>query len=421
MIVLPAVLILLAVAAAAVVAFGTHPDWMVFRHGLGIIMAAHRLQWPLTFLAMLLCVALLALVVSGKRRAVWVLGLAPVIGLLAYHFRSGPMRGFAVADNPPLVSAGKGAGFLGEDDYVVGLQWGESAYAFPYALLYANPVVLHVERGRRLLLMWSPFANHATAYQVDRNLRGPELAIVSMPANALLLYNGRLGQFINGLTGQTPAGKRPTGFYQPVPTVKTTWKHWRGAHPQTRVLALPPRYTGLPRRPVLPYFPTPGADPAEAGARVTVVNAGPNGIAVPAEKVTTLPLNLTPDAGAPVVLFRDPQAGFARAFDRRFDPEVAPEFRPASNPPGAGGAALLDGVTGSGWTLSGRAVSGDARLRGMRLSPVPVDEDLPLEVVRYWYPQVTLLDVGPEDYARAMDPAPPVRPAAPERQRTRRR
>src|SRR6185503_15724065 len=80
-----------------------------------------------------------------------------------------------------------------------------------------------------------------------------------MPANALLVYNRKLGQFINGLTGQTPSNTKPTEFLSAIPTQKVSWKTWLTAHPYTRVM-LHNAETDIDRKPTLPlrpWFPMP--------------------------------------------------------------------------------------------------------------------------------------------------------------------
>src|SRR5258706_4164256 len=104
-------LVALALASAGVVAFGTHPALAQYPSGLSWITLSRRLQWPLTSLCLVLCVALIALVVGGKRRAVWLVFLAPVLFLFYQRFAGDEFRRMAVLDNPPFVAADK-AGFL---------------------------------------------------------------------------------------------------------------------------------------------------------------------------------------------------------------------------------------------------------------------------------------------------------------------
>jgi hypothetical protein len=395
----PILLILFASLSAAAVAYGTHPDWILRPHGLQIITASHHLQWPLTLLSILLCLLLIALVASGKRRIFWLLGLAPVAALLFHHFHSDPMLSFSILENPPFISSANSPNLLPDDDYLVGLHIGDTSYAYPYSLLYTNPVILHTDRQRRILLMWSPFANRATAFLVDHDIRATELDIVSMPANALLLYNSRLGQFINALTGTTPAGTSPQGFLTPIPVTKTTWKTWHTLHPDTQLLAIPPQYaTGLPHRPVLPYFQTPPASGLPADTRITLIGSPPSPLAIPSEEITLHPANLTPDAGTPLLLYRDPASNLVRAFDRRFQPDLSPAFRLISDPKRPG-VSLTDDATHTGWSLAGVAVDGDQKFKGLKLAPVPTDDDLPYPVLKYWLPSLTLTHLHPEDLA----------------------
>ena len=39
-----------------------------------------------------------------------------------------------------------------------------------------------------------------------------------------------------------------------------------------------------------------------------------------------------------------------------------------------------------------------------KLTAVPVDEDLPYGVLRFWYPTLAVEHLNPEDYAVAIDP-----------------
>jgi len=206
--VLPIFLILLAAGAAAIMAFGTNPDLAQYSHGLSVILLTRRLQWPLVAFSLLCCLVLIFLVISNKRRAWWLIALGPITALFAYRFSISPDNFFSVAENPAMLSADTTT-FVRDDDWVVGVEFEEQAYAFPYQSLYSTPVVIQSDREKRMMLLWSPFANVARAFAMDRQTKARELDIVSMPANALLVYNARIGQFINGLTGLTPKGDRP--------------------------------------------------------------------------------------------------------------------------------------------------------------------------------------------------------------------
>ena len=115
--------------------YGTHPDWAQFQYGLTLITLTRRLQWPLVAVSLVLCIALIALVISAKRRAWWLIGLAPVLALFMHRFTAGPAAPFAVLDEPAFASAAE-ATFVRDEDYVVGLEFQDDHYAYPYATLF---------------------------------------------------------------------------------------------------------------------------------------------------------------------------------------------------------------------------------------------------------------------------------------------
>jgi hypothetical protein len=422
--VLPLIFILLAIVTAGAFAYGTHPSWAQYTDGLQIILWSRRAEWLLFALAVVFCVALLGLVISGKRRAVWLLGLAPVLGLFFYKFSSDPVNAFSVLDNPPLVSAAEAGKVVGDGDWVVGVRLGDETFAYPYASLYVAPVVVQQDHDKRFVLFWSAFANRARAFTVDRDLKARDMELVSFPANAPLVYNKRWGQFVNALTGQTPDGKKPSGLRGEIATTKTTWKDWRSANPSTKVMSVPAPFAGLPTQAVLPYYPMPKQDlPVPATSRITLID-GEKPVALLSDAVPERPLNV--DGGStPVMVYKDPATGAVRAFDRRLEEDLRPKFEAYADPKRPG-VAMVDTDTLSGWTLQGQAVDGDPKIKGKKLKPVDVEEGLYYGVMKYWYPDLTLLerrrgDAEPEAY---VPPAPEVvkkkQPSSVRRRRTTR-
>lgn len=383
---LPLSLIIPAILAAAVVAYGMHPAWAQFSHGLGVIMLTRRLQWPLLALCVALCLAFIGLIASGRCRAWWTIGLLPVLALFIHRFVNDPSGHLAILDNPPMVAA-SGAPFLGNDDYVVGLEFGDQAFAFPYSGLYAAPVVFLDDHDRRMVLIWSAFANRAMAFRVTRDVRARDLEIVGQPANSLLIYNRKLGQFIVGVTGHDPAGAASAGFGDIVRTRKLRWLDWQAAHPRTLVMQCDPR-TG-PRSPIEPRYPLP-REIAQAGGpptTITFLNTDPPA-ALAGVPESPAPLNLDV-AQTPVVVFGSPH----RAFERRIG-ERTLQFRvnvdrrwPL--------ARFSDSGTGTGWNEQGIAVYGPTELKGKKLRPIELDDQLPWGATKYWYPGLMVVEAGP--------------------------
>lgn len=386
-------ILFLATLSGAVVAYGTHPAWAQYRHGLDLIFFSRHYQWPLAAVSIAMCLSVVAMVVAGRRRAWWLIGLGPVLALFVHRFSTDPLQGFTIADNPPFISAQEAA-FLGENDHVVGVVFNGSAYAYPYASLYDTPVVFQASHDQRMVLIWSAFANRAVAYRISRDLSARDLEIVSMPANALLLYNSKLGQFINGLTGQTTTAQKPFGFASPLRVWKGAWPQWLAEHPQTQVMTplQSPGKRTVPNAPLRPGFPLPHFEsdlPAETLIELIDV---PHPIAVLPQMAIAEPTPLTL-GDVPALIFRDPATGRLRVFDRRVE-DLTPKFR-LNRDPRRKQVFLIDSDTASGWSLDGRAVDGPMAKEGKRLTSLPVDSNLYWGVMKTWIPDLTLLQAQP--------------------------
>lgn len=391
--ILPLLLLAAAVLAAALATYGTNPAWVDVSHGhsgLQLILWSRRMEWPLVAVALVMSVGLIALVISGRRRAWWLVGLTPVLVLFLHRFQADRARSGDVAEDPKFVEAAR-ATALADDDWVVGLTFGDVAYAYPYAALFRSPVVLQADHDRRMVLLWSAYANRVVAFQARGEWRGRDLEVVSTPADAPVLYNGRTGQFVNAVTGLTSDGQKPVGLGNAIPVTKTTWRQWRQSHPGGRVWA-----AGLsgPGRPILPKMAAAtapqGVQPAVGGerrTRVTVIGTTRPAV-VDVETIGTAPINLRAD-GEPVLVFRPAPGLPARAFGRRFGDDIRSRFeakRDARNPD----VVFRDVDTATLWNANGLAVGGNPQFRGKRLASVAVDEGVDWGVLKYWQPGLEL-------------------------------
>jgi hypothetical protein len=345
-------------------------------------MTARRLQWPVAALSVVCCVTLVALVIAGKRRVVWLLVLAPVVVLFHRRFAGEEFRRMVVLDQPRFVAAAE-ATFLKDDSPVVGLEFEGVPYAYGFGSLYGSPVVAHADADKRVMLMWNPYAGRAIAFAIDHTVKLRELDIVSMPANAMLLYNGRIGQFINAFTGLTPQGERPSGFVSPVPTHKMTWRQWRTAHPDARVMAAPVWPEGERPEPRYPWRPI--KNDAPMTARVPLIPTT-RPVAVIGDAGEAGPFNITA-GGTNLLLVRD-KTGALRAFDRAVKGDLFPKFQKRTIARKSD-VAMIDSDTQSLWSLDGRCIDGFAK--GEQLRPIAIEDGVPLGVVASYYPDVEIV------------------------------
>jgi hypothetical protein len=410
----PLGLIILAVASGFAVAYGTDARWMQYSHGLSIIVDARRFQWPLVCLSLIACIGLLALVVSARRRAWWLIGLAPVLALFAHRFAFGPAAAaMAVVENPDFVTVADVRG-IADDDYVVGLTFGDKTYAYPYAQLYWSPVIVQSDHEKRMMLIWSAYANRALAFNIHHDLKPRELEVVSTPANALLLYDGRLGQFINGITGQTTKGQKPTSFGSALITQKMPWRQWRALHPQTSVMVASAserqRWAG-PTKPLLPTCPMPPMTldhPKEL--RIAMVGTT-QPAAIESDAVGAAPINLRAD-DLPVFIFREIPEQPIRGFARQIKADLFPRFVLNRNPRKHPNAMFVDVDTTSGWDSKGAWTDGLKDLKGKKLQSMAVDDDLSYGVMKFWYPELQLQmpQTQPSDVSLDDEPQPQTQP-----------
>lgn len=425
---MPLLLIILALALAALASYGTDPAWGASPRGLQLIYLTARLQVPLFALCLLTCGALIFFLIARRRRVWWLIGLLPVLALFGHRFATSPMRDFHVAANPPEVESSPD---VRDADWVVGLTVNGNSYAYPFACLYQTPVVVQTLVENRLVVLWNAYANLPRAYLADRDLAPTEMEVISMPANALLVYNHRYGEFINGVTGKTRTGKNPTSFRRAIDVRMTSWAGWRADHPGTKlVLSADPRLG--PAGPLQAKYKLPGDPPREP----TLLIATTRPSAVPPTDISDRPVNLALD-GQPTLIFRDPSTQQPRAFSRiiptgqelRFAPlpgATPPAFMAETDSrlPFTVGGMLIEPKPDPKAKPDPNAKPGDAlkpEWKGLRLTPLPVIEGPDLAVLKFWIPDLVTYHVQASDFAEIAPPPVPEPPPKPRPTRQRKK
>jgi hypothetical protein len=354
-----------------------------------MIVFARRLEWPMVTLSLVLCFALLFITISGKRRVWWLIGLAPVLALFVRGFSGTYHPTINLLETPKFVNAESAT--VPGDEFVVGFVFEGKAYALPYRALAVSPFLLVTDFDKRALVVWSVTANRATVLPLARDARPREIEIVSRPADSLLLFDRRLGQFIVGVTGRTVKNTVPMGMGMPLATVKVPYAVWMARHPDSRVFvssvndANAPSTASLPTAVLPPALKTP--DPK---TRITLVaTTQPTAIiaTIPANK----PMNIV-SGETRVLLYREPQSGWLHAYDRRVQEDLFPSFKLAARPNKKHPEGLfVDADTQSLWSVDGKAVDGP--LKGEKLREVPVEEGLYWGVMKFWMPELKTIEL----------------------------
>jgi hypothetical protein len=346
-------------------------------------MLTRRLEWPLIFLCLGLCMVLLGLVIANKRRVWWLLALAPVLALFVFRFGPASRQRLYILDAPTFVSAQ--SDFVpAQDWWVVGVVFEDQAYAFPYWALWNTPVVFVTDYDKRMVLMWSARANRALAFRVAREFKARDLEFVSTPMDSPLIFDRRLGQFIVALTGRTASGGDPVGLGESLPCARTTWSAWRRKYPGTKVLR-GYETSGAPVAPVLPSARGTSVDGALTETSIMLVRTKPD-VAIATDSLANLPANVV--AGQKrLLIVRDASNRRLRVFDRNVQQDLYPTFTTRVDRRHQQ-VTMIDSDTNSLWSDDGTAIDGP--LKGTQLTQYPVEEGLYWGVMKYWYPELTL-------------------------------
>lgn len=404
--VLTLMLVLLAIAGAGAVTYGTDPRMIRADGGLEWIMFARRWQWPIAAGSLLACVGLVGMVMAGWRRVWWLGALLPVLGLFYLRFSGEPWRRVGVVEGPAFVAAQR-ADFLRDESEVVGLVFEGTAYVYPCGALARSPVIVHADGDKRVAVMYSAIAGRATAATADHSVKAREMDVVSMPAGATLILNSRIGQFINAFTGLTTDGKRPAGFGHPIETTRTTWKHWRTRHPKTQVLSMSFPQAEM-EQPALKWPEPAGGWTTSPTQRVALL-ATTRPIALPSAEVRKGDVVNVSTAGANVLLIRD-AAGTLRAFDRTVKGDLFPRFvkKSVAKRPEIG---LFDAETRSFWTTEGKCVEGFAKEE--QLKAIRIEEGVLWGTEKVFYPQAEMISAEAIVAGRAGEDREPEKKPAP--------
>ena len=212
--------------------------------------------------------------------------------------------------------------------------------------------------------------------------------------NSLVMVDRETGTWWSHVTGEGLRGDLAGRRLEMLPSVQTSWREWREAHPDTLLLA---KSAAVQSSRYERYF----ADPERTGlfrsrwlmermpgkALVWGVARGVHAVAVTDDVLQGDGLVMTPLGDEPVVVARGP-AGGVRAFVARASGRDLELTR--------GGAQGLarDDATGSRWNLgTGRAVSGE--LEGATLEELPVTRVFWFAWSSF-YPNTSVLDDGGE-------------------------
>ncbi len=275
----------------------------------------------------------------------------------------------------PKYEPASAAGWLDDEDMIIGYATGEQAWAYPIRILNFHEIVNENLGGEPVLISYCPLCFSGIVY--NRRLGDQVLTFGNTSAlydSDMVMLDYETGSYWWQVPGQAIVGPLTGEQLEILPSTVTTWRGWRELHPGTQVLS---RDTGYERNydqdPFATYaeildggrfaFPVGEAarDPRLSPAAVVLaLKVEGTAVAYPLEASAPSVIHDEVD-GSPVAIFLDPGSRTGAAFH----PVAAGELLRFDWTE----AGPIDENTGSLWDLAGRAIDGP--LSGEQLEQLP--------------------------------------------------
>ncbi|UQA91290.1 DUF3179 domain-containing protein [Streptomyces halobius] len=145
--------------------------------------------------------------------------------------------GIPSIDRPKFVPA-QDADFLKDEEPVFGLEYRGEVWAYPQQVLVWHEIVNDTVAGEPLTVTYCPLTGTVIGFSSPPGM--PELTFGTpgkLVNSNLLMYDRQTGSEWPQLLGTAISGPLKGQRLDTLPLVWSTWKEWRAAHPDTRVLS----------------------------------------------------------------------------------------------------------------------------------------------------------------------------------------
>ncbi len=154
------------------------------------------------------------------------------------EIRSGgpPRDGIPSIDRPDFTSAGE-AGFLRDDDYVLGVVRNGVAKAYPIRIMNYHEIVNDEFHGKPVVVTYCPLCGSGMAFDARVGGKTRTFGVSGLLYNSdVLLYDRQTESLWSQIMMQAVSGKASGTELEMLPTAHLTWKEWKERHPETLVL-----------------------------------------------------------------------------------------------------------------------------------------------------------------------------------------
>ncbi|HEC19770.1 MAG TPA: DUF3179 domain-containing protein [Gammaproteobacteria bacterium] len=157
-----------------------------------------------------------------------------------------PRDGIPALDAPHFVSAAD-AGFLADDDRVLGIDLHGEQKAYPVRILNYHEIVNDrfgsSHNNTPVLVSYCPLCGTGMAFLARRNGKAFTFGVSGLLYNSdVLLYDRQTESLWSQIRRQAISGPLKGERLQQLPMEHTTWADWRARYPETQVLSLDTGY-----------------------------------------------------------------------------------------------------------------------------------------------------------------------------------
>lgn len=156
----------------------------------------------------------------------------------ALHDGGPPKDGIPALDHPRFAIAKEAAAFLKDKERVIGVYRNGEAKAYPLKVMVWHELVNDEIGGRPSTVSYCPLNGAGVVY--DPVVSGQQLTFGvtgKLYNSTVVLYDRQTQSLWSQVTRQAIAGPSTGTKLEMIPSLTTTWRHWKTLHPETRVLS----------------------------------------------------------------------------------------------------------------------------------------------------------------------------------------
>lgn len=161
----------------------------------------------------------------------------PLIPKEEIHHGGPPRDGIPSIDNPTFIGVEE-AGFLSEDDRVLGISRGGVAKAYPVKILDWHEIVNDEFNGQAVVVSYCPLCGTGMAFDANVGGEARSFGVSGLLYNSdVLLYDRESESLWSQIIRKSISGPLKGENLEQLPMAHTTWRDWREHNPGTLVLS----------------------------------------------------------------------------------------------------------------------------------------------------------------------------------------